>query len=117
MVSLLAGLQSISKELYEAAYVDGADSFRTFLHITIPQLRPILLSIGLLDMIWTLNLFPLIWLLTGGGPNGATETIAIFTYKLAFNEFQFGQASAMAVIGVAVTMVITLFYLKYQQSV
>lgn len=115
MISILAGLQSIPKELYEAAHIDGANSIKAFIHITIPQLKPILLSIGLLDAIWTLNLFPLIWLTTGGGPNGATETIATFTYKLAFNNFQFGQASAMAVIAVIMTMFLTIFYLKYQK--
>ena len=115
MVSILAGLQGVDEELYEAASIDGADSAHRFLHVTVPQLRPILLSVGLLDVIWTFNLFPLIWLTTGGGPNGATETIAIFTYKIAFNEFEFGQASAMAVIAVGATLVITLFYLRYQK--
>lgn len=115
MVSILAGLQSIDQELYEAASIDGADGIRKFIHITLPQLRPILLSVGLLDLIWTLNLFPLIWLTTGGGPNGATETIATLTYKMAFNEFEFGQASAMAVIAVVFTLGITIYYLKYQK--
>ena len=116
MVSILAGLQSIDKELYEAASIDGANSIKKFLHITLPQLRPILLSIGLLDSVWTFNLFPLIWLTTGGGPGGATETVATFTYKLAFNEFQFGQASAMAVIVILITLIGTMFYLKYQKA-
>lgn len=115
MVSILAGLQGIDNELYEAAGIDGADAARRFLHITLPQLRPILLSIGLLDAIWTFNLFPLIWLTTGGGPNGSTETIATFIYKIAFNDFKFAQASAMAVIAVVVTMLVTLVYLRYQR--
>lgn len=115
MVSILAGLQGIDRELYEAASIDGADAFRRFMYVTIPQLRPILLSIGLLDFIWTFNLFPLIWLTTGGGPNGATETMATFIYKIAFNEFKFAQASAMAVIAVVVTLFVTLFYLRYQR--
>lgn len=115
MVSILAGLQSIDGELYEASSIDGAGSWKSFLYITLPLLKPIILSLALLDAIWTLNLFPLIWLTTGGGPSGATETIATFTYKLAFNQFEFGQASAMAVIAVGLTMIITYFYLRYQR--
>lgn len=115
MVSILAGLQGIDRELYEAAGIDGAGATQRFLHITLPQLRPILLSIGLLDFIWTFNLFPLIWLTTGGGPNRATETVATFIYKIAFNDFKFAQASAMAVIAVVATLLVTLLYLRYQR--
>ena len=115
MVSILAGLQSIDQEMYEAASIDGAGALGQFRYVTLPQLKPILLSVGLLDGIWTLNLFPLIWLTTGGGPNGATETIATITYKLAFNQFEFGQASAMAVLAIIFTLVITVYYLKYQK--
>ena len=68
MTSFLAGLQNIPENLYEAARIDGANTRQLFFRITIPQLKPIILSVVLLDSIWTLNLFPLIWLLTGGGP-------------------------------------------------
>src|SRR5207302_19365 len=68
MMSLLAGLQGISSDLYEAARVDGAGGFQRFTHITIPQLRPIIVSIALLDVIFTTQQFALIWLTTGGGP-------------------------------------------------
>ena len=115
MISVLAGLQSIDGELYEASAIDGAGSVKSFRYITLPLLKPILLALSLLDAIWTLNLFPLIWLTTGGGPSGATETIATLTYKLAFNQFEFGQASAMGVIAVLLTMIVTIFYLRYQR--
>ena len=85
MVSLLAGLQGIPKELYEAADIDGANELQKFWYITIPQLMPIIISIALLDFIWTMQVFPLVWMTTGGGPIHATEMLSTYTYKLAFS--------------------------------
>jgi len=113
--SFLAGLQNIPDYLYEAASIDGANNRQLFFHITLPQLKPVILSVILLDTIWTLNLFPLIWLLTGGGPLGYTDTIATFVYRYAFIDFQFGRASAAAVVGLAVTMIFTFFYVRRQR--
>ena len=115
MLSILAGLQSIGAELYEASKVDGANVTQSFLHITLPQLKPVLLSIGLLDTIWTFQLFPLIWLTTGGGPGHATEVLATYTYKKAFESVQFSMASTIAVMILCVTSVMTFFYLKQQR--
>ena len=84
MVSLLAGLQGIPKDLYEAAGIDGANAWQKFRYITIPQLMPIMISIALLDFIWTMQVFPLVWMTTGGGPIHATEMLSTYTYKLAF---------------------------------
>ena len=98
MLSILAGLQSIAADLYEASKVDGANVTQSFLHITLPQLKPVLLSVGLLDTIWTFQLFPLIWLTTGGGPGHATEVLATYTYKKAFESVQFSMASTIAVV-------------------
>ncbi len=117
MISILAGLQNISTSVYEAADVDGASKARKFFSITIPQLRPVLMSVSLLDAITTMNLFPLIWLTTGGGPLGQTETIATLTYRLSFVRFEFGMASALAVIGLIITFVFTIFYMRLQKSV
>ncbi len=116
MISVLAGLQSIPTSIYEAAAVDGAGTFRKFFSITLPQLKPVLASVSLLDAIWTMNLFPLIWLTTGGGPSGMTETIATMTYRFAFVEYQFGYSSALAVIGLILTMGVTVFYIKAQKK-
>lgn len=96
--------------------MDGASKLRQFFSLTIPQLKPVILSVSLLDGIWTMNLFPLIWLTTGGGPQGVTESIATFTYRLSFTEFQFGHASAMAVIGLILTLTFVLFYLRAQKT-
>ncbi len=115
MTSFLAGLQNIPSSLYEAGSIDGANKTQLFFRITLPQLKPIILSVVLLDSIWTLNLFPLIWLLTGGGPLASTDTIATFTYRFAFVDYQFGLASASATVGLLVTMIFTIFYVRMQR--
>ncbi len=115
MMSLLAGLQGISSDLYEAARVDGASGFQRFTHITIPQLRPIIVSIALLDVIFTTQQFALIWLTTGGGPINVTEMLSTFTYKLAFNQYEFSVASASAVIVLVLSMVLAFFYVRSQR--
>lgn len=115
MVSLLAGLQGISKELYEAAGIDGANELQKFWYITIPQLMPIIISISLLDFIWTMQVFPLVWMTTGGGPIYATEMLSTFTYKLAFAQYEFSLASASAIVILIISMSVTYFYIKHQQ--
>jgi multiple sugar transport system permease protein len=116
MVSLLAGLQGISKDLYEAAGIDGANAFQKFRFITIPQLKPIMISIALLDFIWTMQVFPLVWMTTGGGPIYATEVLSTYTYKLAFSRYQFSLASASAVCILMMSMSLTYFYIKHQKA-
>lgn len=117
MVSLLAGLQGIPLVLYEAATVDGANRRQRFLLVTLPQLAPVLLSISLLDFIWTFRLFPLIWLTTAGGPGHATETLSVYAYKLAFSRFEYSQAASVAVIILLVTLGVSWFYVRRQRIV
>lgn len=116
MVSLLAGLQGIPKDLYEAAGIDGAGEFQKFRYITIPQLKPIMVSIALLDFIWTMQVFPLVWMTTGGGPIYATEVLSTYTYKLAFSSYEFSQASASAIFILIMSMSVTYFYIKHQKA-
>ncbi|MES0168469.1 sugar ABC transporter permease [Mesorhizobium sp. M0027] len=116
MVSLLAGLQGIPKDLYEAAGIDGANEFQKFRYITIPQLMPIIISIALLDFIWTMQVFPLVWMTTGGGPIHATEVLSTYTYKLAFSSYEFSQASASAIFILIISMGATYFYIKHQKA-
>ncbi len=89
MISLLAGLQGISADLYEAAAVDGASAVQRFCNVTLPQLKPIIISMAVLDLIWTSQQFALIWMTTGGGPLNATEMLSTYTYKLAFSSYEF----------------------------
>lgn len=116
MVSLLAGLQGIPKELYEAAEIDGASFVQKFWYVTLPQLTPIIISIALLDFIWTMQVFPLVWMTTGGGPIYATEVLSTYTYKLAFSRYEFALASASAVFIFALSMVVTFFYIRHQKA-
>lgn len=116
MVSLLAGLQGIPKDLYEAAGIDGAGEFQKFRYITIPQLKPIMVSIALLDFIWTMQVFPLVWMTTGGGPIYATEVLSTYTYKLAFSSYEFSRASASAIFILIMSMSVTYFYIKHQKA-
>ena len=116
MVSILAGLQGISSDLYEASAIDGANSVQQFLSITIPQLKPILVSLLMLDFIWTIQQFALIWMTTGGGPINATETISTFIYKLGFSKYQYAQASATAVLLLVVCSILAVFYVKNEKA-
>lgn len=112
MVSLLAGLQGISKDLYEAGKIDGAGGPQAFWYITLPQLKPVLTSLLMLDFIWTMQQLSLVWMTTGGGPARATETLGTYTYKLAFSSMRFSRASASALIILAVCMVVGVFYVR-----
>jgi multiple sugar transport system permease protein len=116
MVSLLAGLQGIPNELYEAATIDGAGGIQSFRYITIPQLRPIILSIAMLDFIWTMQQFALIWMTTGGGPIHVTEMLSTYTYKLAFSSYKFSAASTSAVIILIISIFVVVFYVRNQKA-
>ncbi|MGP4038575.1 carbohydrate ABC transporter permease [Gracilibacillus sp. D59] len=98
MVILLAGLQNIPNELYEAASIDGASTIRKFFYITIPQLKPVLLFCFVLSTIGTFQLFDEPYNLTNGGPNNATLTITYYLYNQGFGYFDFGYASAIAYV-------------------
>ena len=96
-IILLAGLQSIPKDLYEAARMDGANAWRSFLHVTLPLLAPVLAFCLVLSVIGTMQLFAEPWLITDrGGPGNATETLGTYLYKQGFVNLNFGYASAIA---------------------
>lgn len=116
MVSFLAGLQGISEDMYEAAKIDGANSIQLVQYITLPQLRPIILSLAMLDFIWTTHQFPLIWMTTGGGPIRASEVLSTFTYKQAFSSYQFSMAATTAVFIMVLTTFVAIFYVWQQRS-
>ena len=114
MVSILAGLQSVPAELYEAAKVDGANAVQRFRHITVPSVGPLVMSMTLLDLLWTMHHFSIVWLATGGGPLGSTELIGTYTYKLAFSRTEFAQSAASGFLLFAISMVVAVFYVKHQ---
>lgn len=117
MVSFLAGLQGIPQNLYEAGKIDGANGIQLFRFITLPQLRPIISSLAMLDFIWTTHQFTLIWMTTGGGPIRASEVLSTFTYKMAFSSYQFSMASTVAIIILALSTVVGVFYVRNQRLV
>lgn len=96
MISLLAGLQSVPKELYEAAAMDGANFPAVLKTITLPLIWPVSFISVTLNFIWTINNFENIWLLTGGGPNGHTFTLPIYSYYTAFYRQNLSYAAAIA---------------------
>ncbi len=96
--------------------MDGANDVQMFMHITLPQLRPVIISIALLDFIWTMQVFPLIWMTTGGGPIHVTEMLRTYTYKLAFSSYEFSLASASAIIILVMSMSVTFLYIKHQKA-
>jgi multiple sugar transport system permease protein len=98
MMMLLSAMQGLPKELYEAARIDGASRFRLFRHITLPGIRPVLFVVLALEFINAINAFDMIFIMTGGGPGGSTETFGLFVYRLAFNSFDFGAASSVSVL-------------------
>ncbi|QKS72415.1 sugar ABC transporter permease [Paenalkalicoccus suaedae] len=112
MVIFLAGLQNISKDLYEAASIDGAGKIRQFFSITLPQLRPIFLFTFVLSTIGTLQLFDEPFILTQGGPNNSTLTISLYLYRAGFQNFDFNYASAIAYV--LVIIIATLSWLQFK---
>lgn len=113
MVTLffLAAMQGVSRDLYEAAWVDGAGRWYRFRRITIPQIMPVMVSMALLSAIWTFNSFEIIWILTEGGPRGATTTLIVDTYKTAIGNFKFGEGAARAVVIVILLALFSAVYL------
>src|SRR5262244_2356031 len=95
-ISFLAGLRAIPGELYEAAAVDGANIAQRFRHVTLPSLRNIIIIVMLLSTIWTFNDFAIVYILTKGGPGGATQVLPVFTYEMAFGAQRLGEAIAVA---------------------
>jgi multiple sugar transport system permease protein len=112
MIMLYGGLQRIPQQLYEAARVDGAGRWARFRHVTLPQLKPVLFVTVVLVTIYALNTFDLIFALTGGGPAEATEVLALYMYRKAFESpFDLGEGAAVAVFMLGLNLLLTAVYL------
>ncbi|MDL2398942.1 carbohydrate ABC transporter permease [Rhizobium mayense] len=110
-LAILAILQTIPQEQYEAAQIDGAGSWQIFWRITLPHILPVFLLTALLRTIWAFNKFDIIYLLTGGGPLNATTTLPVMVYLKAFVDFDFGQAAAVAVITFLIMTALMVLYM------
>ncbi len=112
MVMLLAGLQTVPKELHEAAAMDGAGSIRRFFAVTWPQVRGVASIVLLLEFIWNFQHFDTIYVLTGGGPAGTTETFATAVYQTAFSGFDIGRATALGGLWMVLLLLLVVVYLR-----
>ncbi|QOJ79181.1 sugar ABC transporter permease [Infirmifilum lucidum] len=109
----LAGLQAIPVDLYEAADIDGATALQKFRHITLPMLKPVILTVVLLSLMWTMGEFTQIYMTTGGGPIDATLTIPIQTYKIAFQtEVNMPLAAAYSILVLPIYLALIYFTLR-----
>ncbi len=118
-ISFLAGMNAISADLYEAAAVDGAGIVQRFLRITLPGLKNIVIIVVLLSTIWTFNDFQIVYILTKGGPGGATQVLPVLTYEIAFGAQRLGEAIAVALTmlpGLAIVIVVLARYMRTGQA-
>ncbi|RBP11127.1 carbohydrate ABC transporter membrane protein 1 (CUT1 family) [Roseiarcus fermentans] len=111
-VMLLAGLQRIPGELYEAAALDGASRFARFRRITLPLLQPTLFVLTVIGTLLSFNVFDIVWLLTGGGPANATTTLPILIYRTAFKGYRLSEAAAMSVVATVLLMGLALIAVR-----
>jgi multiple sugar transport system permease protein len=114
-IILLAGLQNIPGELYEAAAIDGSSAPNTFLRITLPMLAPSIMLAVLFRTLQSFGIFDLIYVMTGGGPGGSTETVAIYTYNSFFRYLDFGYGAAL-IVTTFVVMAVIAFVIYYPLS-
>lgn len=116
MVMLLAGLQTVPQELHEAAEMDGAGTIRRFFSITVPQLKGIIGLVLLLEFIWNFQHFDIIYVLTGGGPAGSTQTFATAVYETAFRGFDLGHAGALGLLWLILLMALVVVYVRFSEK-
>ena len=112
MLLLTTGLAAIPTEVYEGADIDGANALQKFGRITLPLLRPAIMSVLILGFVYTFKVFENIFVMTGGGPVNATEVMATFSYKLSFRNYYFGQGAAAANILFLILFCVALVYLR-----
>jgi multiple sugar transport system permease protein len=111
-ILLMAGLQAIPRDLYQAARVDGAEPWAVYRHVTLPLLRPVILVVLLFRTLDAFRVFDAIYVLTGGGPANTTETLSIYAYRVLFQTLQFGYGSALAVTVFFFTGLISVGYIS-----
>jgi multiple sugar transport system permease protein len=110
MIMLLAGMQGISEDLYDAAKIDGTNAAQSFIHITLPSLKNVIVILVILEVISGFNSFDLLYIMTAGGPGGASEILGLFIYRLGFTNFDFAGASAVSTVLIVVAIACFLLY-------
>lgn len=114
LVILMAGMQNVDAELYDAANIDGANSFQQFFNVTIPQLGSVLTMIIAYTLIGGLNVFDIVYIMTGGGPANSTELIATYTYKQSFQLNSVGYGAAMSMVMTLLSLVASALFMKFR---
>jgi arabinogalactan oligomer/maltooligosaccharide transport system permease protein len=109
-VTLLGGLQSIPQELYEVAHLDGANWWQSFWNVTLPLLRPTAVLITMLDVIWTFNVFAIVYLISGGAPAHQSDTIVTYAFDVAISQSKYGAGAAWGVIILLILVVFVVIY-------
>ncbi len=112
MMLILTGLTTIPEEIYESASLDGANKFQTLFRITIPMIKPAIMSVLTLGFVYTFKVFDLVWVMTKGGPVNATELVSTYAYRLSFEEFQFSKGAAAANILFLILLFVGFFYIR-----
>ncbi len=112
---LYSGLQSIAKEFYEAAAIDGANGWQAFRYVTVPLLEPVIGIVLMLGFIYTIKVFDIIYVMTQGGPANDTQTFATWSYTLSFSEQLFGQGAAQANLILVISLAVALLYLWWSR--
>lgn len=112
MILLSTSMSTIPQELYESASIDGARGLTKLFRITLPLIKPAIMSMIMIGLIYTFKIFDLIFVMTGGGPVNSTEVLSTISYRLSFSQFNFGQGAAVANILFGILLIISLGYLK-----
>ncbi len=112
MVVSLGALQSVSKDMYEAARLEGASGWRRFIDITLPSIRPALVPAVILSVVWTFNMFNVIYLVSGGEPAGANEILITQAYKIGFEQYRYGYSAAYSVVIFAILLAYGVFQVR-----
>ena len=112
MLLLTSGLTGIPDDIYESASIDGANKFQRFLHITLPLMKPAMLSVLMLGFIYTFKAFDLMFIMTAGGPFNSTDVLGTYAYSKAFTQYEFSQGSTIAMILFACLFLVGLFYIR-----
>ena len=115
-ILLYAGMRAVPLEIYEAAKLDGAAYWKQVSHITIPMLKPVTVSVLMLGTIYTVKVFDLVWIMTGGGPANSTHLLSTYAYQTGFSVFNFGQAAAIATVMVLLIVSLNLLQLALQRK-
>jgi ABC-type sugar transport system permease subunit len=114
-VVFLAGLQNVSRDLLEAATIDGANAWQRFWDVTVPQLANVITVVGALMLIGGFNVFDIIFVMTGGGPNNATEVIGTYTYTEAFTQNRIGYAATLSLVMTVVSLVVSFVFIRLRE--